>query len=281
MSSKDNIFGAYYYEDLLPENVFGHTKKITLFRKVIERARYGAPTNSLRILDIGCGSGHAVTRFLGRVGDEVLGIDLFPPNIEYAESRYKKVGLNFICQDVNKLSFNGKIFDIVVLADILEHVTDVKTVLKDAAKLLAPNGRILITVPNGRGPFEIESSLSRAPYLGRLMIKFVDCIVAVLNKTIFKGAWSRAADVLPVDLPYNIDSGHVQFFSKHEIIRLISETGLQVVDMHNLSFLSGPFTNYFFTPWQSFCRWNTHVAYSLPHWAASAWFFECKKLRNG
>jgi 2-polyprenyl-3-methyl-5-hydroxy-6-metoxy-1,4-benzoquinol methylase len=70
---------GYLYEALLPENVFGHTKKVRLFREAIERLRAASKKSSLRILDIGCGSGYAVTRFLGKTSDHVMGIDMYPP----------------------------------------------------------------------------------------------------------------------------------------------------------------------------------------------------------
>jgi 2-polyprenyl-3-methyl-5-hydroxy-6-metoxy-1,4-benzoquinol methylase len=74
--------GDYLFKELLPENVYGHTKKVRLFREAIEHFRAVSNKNSLRILDIGCGSGYAVTRFLGKAGDYVMGIDMYLPNIE-------------------------------------------------------------------------------------------------------------------------------------------------------------------------------------------------------
>lgn len=276
-SAGDRVAGA---DELLPENVYGHTKKVQLFREAIERFRRGRVDQNLNILDIGCGSGYAVTRFLHTPLDRVTGVDMFEPNIDYANANYARRGIEFLCVDANTLSVAGRRFEFVVLADVLEHLDDPASVLKLAASLLAPEGRILVTVPNGIGPFEQESALANVPILGPLLLKAVDLFVAFLDKTLFKGVWTAAVNRIPKDLPYNIENGHVQFFRRKEIEALLRSTGLEIVQSANLSFLSGPFSNYLLAPFAGFCAWNTRTADKLPAALASAWYFECKLHRQ-
>lgn len=278
--NSDSASGGYLYGTLLPENVFGHTKKVRLFRESIERTRRASKKGSLRILDIGCGSGYAVTRFLGKMGDHVIGIDMYPPSVAYAEKHFGCAGLRFLCMDAQELSTAGEVFDVVVLADVLEHLDDPFSVLKMAVDLLAPDGKLLVTVPNGRGPFEIESALSKVPLLGTGLLRFTDLFVALLNKTVMRGAWSRQAEFIPKGLPYNIESGHVQFFSIEDMFKLFQVTGLAVIKSDNVSFLSGPFTNYLFAPSRKFCDWNASVVDRLPPRIASSWFFECRRTES-
>ncbi len=268
----------YLHRALLLENVYGHTKKVRLFRKSIECFRTVSKNSSLRILDVGCGSGYAVTRFLGKTADHVMGIDMYPPNIDYAKEHFKHPSLHFLCMDAQTLSTAGEVFDVVVMADVLEHLEDPASILKIAVDLLAPGGRLLVTIPNGKGPFEIESAFSKVPILGSGLLKLLDLFVATLNKTVMKGVWSRIDELTPKDLPYNIDSGHVQFFSINDILRLFSEVGLEVADAANVSVFSGPFTNYLFAPSQHFCDWNVRIADRLPRSIASSWFFECQRV---
>lgn len=272
---------AYIHNTLLPENVFGHTKKVRLFRHSIEQCRQDTGRQSLRILDVGCGSGFAVTRFLGNSSDDILGIDMYPPNIAYAMDHFERQGLHFACIDVTAFSDESYAIDVLIMADILEHLDDPAAMLTKAVELLAPNGRLLVTVPNGKGPFELESALSWVPFLGPVLMKLTSLFVAFLNKFMLKGIWSNALAIFPDDLPYNGDSGHIQFFTKRAMMRLFSNVGLEVTSSRNLSFLSGPFTNSVFTPWRAFCEWNTRVADHLPSWLASAWFFECRKREGG
>jgi len=258
------------------ENVCGHTRKVFLCREACNPLRNRRAGGRLRILDVGCGSGYAVTRFLGRPGDDVLGIDLYEPNIAYARRSYERPGLRFECRSAESLAEMNERYDVVVLADILEHLTDPAPLLSNCRRLLYEDGLLLITVPNGFGPFETESSLSRVPVLGPLLLKVTEYAVAVLNKVgPFKGKWTAALAEPPADLPYNLESGHVQFFTRRRLAALSSGAGFHITRVENLSFLSGPFTNFLLGASRAFCQWNVTVAPSLPWFAVSAWFFEC------
>jgi SAM-dependent methyltransferase len=263
-------------ESLPRENVYGHTHKVILCRQALERARERRPHGRLRILDVGCGSGYAVTRFLGQQGDEVLGIDLYEPNINYAQRTFARPGLRFECRSAESLLETRQTYDVIVLADILEHLTQPAAVLRNCRRLLNEDGLLLLTVPNGFGPFEIESAVVRIPLLGPFSLKLVEYSVAVLNKFgPLRGKWTEALEELPADLPYNLESGHVQHFTRRRLGALSAAAGFRVVRIENLSFLSGPFTNFLIGASRAFCRWNVAIAPSLPRFAASAWFIEC------
>jgi SAM-dependent methyltransferase len=259
------------------ENVFGHTKKVALFREAIDRLRASRGGDGLSILDVGCGSGHAVTRFLGGTGDRVHGIDSFAPNIEYAQRVLTRPGLSFECRLAESLAADRERFDVVVLADVLEHLDDPGRVLEHCRALVAPCGVLLVTIPNGYGPFECESFLSRVPLLGALLLGLSHYPVAVLNRFgPLKGAWTRALSETPTDLPYNQGSNHVQFFTSRHIAALLAEAGFKVRQRRHLSFASGPFSNYLFAAWPRFCTWNARIADQLPAAMVSAWLIECE-----
>lgn len=255
---------------LCPENVYGHTKKVCLIRNTLNqlRSRQG---RGLRILDVGCGNGSAVTHFLAHPADRVLAIDMHEPSILYAKQHFSRPGLEFKVQRVEKLSEQAQRFDAVIFADILEHVERPGELLQSAHYLLEPGGRILVTIPNGYGPFELESALSQHR-IGKVLLQLVDLAIAVLNKFILRGFWSNVST--PPDLPYNLESGHIQFFTQNAFLKIAQNAGLALVSSHNLSWLSGPFTNYFFAPFEAFCRWNSRIADKIPSAWASAWFFE-------
>ncbi|MFP8835078.1 class I SAM-dependent methyltransferase [Hydrogenophaga sp. XSHU_21] len=264
----------YLHVDLPPENVYGHRHKVECLRASIDRLRTSERPN-LRVLDAGCGSGRAVTRFLARQGDHVLGIDMHAPSIEYAQRHYGEESLRFICSDLSMLPDGDGEYDAIVLADVLEHLTQPEQVLAAAVARLAPGGMVLVSVPNGRGPFEIESAISRLPVIGGLLLKATDVFVALLNKTVLRGLWSRLSDQTPPELPYNEESGHVQFFSTRGLEKTLRLGGLKVHRWRNVAWWCGPFTNYLFAPSEGFCRINTEVANRLPRWFVSVWYVEC------
>ena len=265
---------------LPPENVTGHTKKVHLLRAACDRVRERRTDRRLRILDVGCGSGYAVTRFLGQPGDDVLGIDLYQPSIAYAMRNFARAGLTFQCRSAESLSHTEQRFDVVVLADILEHLSEPARVLAECRRLMVDDGCLIVTVPNGHGPFEIESALARIPALGRVMIKLTEYFVAVLNKFgPLKGLWSKALSHLPLDLPYNDESKHVNFFTRRSLTALLQRTGFRIGSIQSLSFLAGPFTNFLLGASRAFCLWNTSIAGNLPLALTSAWFVECTSVQ--
>jgi hypothetical protein len=119
------------------------------------------------------------------------------------------------------------------------------------------------------------------PILGWISMKLVSGVVRMLDRYgPLKGKWTRTYGLTPADLPYNLESGHVQFFTLRVLERLLRESGFQVFKTENLSFLSGPYTNTLFAPSQAFCRWNVAVAARLPPRIVSGWYLECSADTN-
>jgi glycosyltransferase involved in cell wall biosynthesis len=93
-----------------------------------------------RVLDIGCGQGE-LSHLARQRGHHVVGIDMRPPQFELDE---------FIEADISQglpIAEDRK-FDIIVLADVLEHVSSPERLLLQARRHLAPDGRVLVSLPN-------------------------------------------------------------------------------------------------------------------------------------
>ena len=261
--------------ELPRENVFGHTKKARLMQQALARLR-ARSGRDITVLDVGCGNGTAITRFLAVPGSRVLGIDSHAASVEYARRHVVEPGVEFSNARLESLLDAEQRFDAVVFADVLEHVHQPDAMLANGVRLLREGGRVLVTVPNGFGPFEIESWVSRLPILGRASIWTVDHVVAVLNRFVFKGSWTEV--VASPDLPYNAECGHVRFFTQRVLLEIARHAGLKPVHKQGLSWLSGPYTNYLLAPSRAFCAANTRVADWLPFWMLSGWFFELARV---
>lgn len=261
------------------ENIFGHTLKLRFILSELDRMR-NEKKQSLRILDLGCGSGMAVTQYLAREGDELLGIDMYEPNISYAKKNFSTKGTSFLCTSIEDIQDDGISWDVVVLADVLEHLEDPSGILSACGKLLTAEGYLLVSVPNGNGLFEIESAISRLQGIGPLTLKMLVLFVAFLNKLVFRGLWSRGMDLVPKDIPYNDESPHLQFKSYSGWLSLLDHCGYRLVDKRNLAFMSGPYSNTLLGFNRLFCRLNLLLASKLPSSAVSNWVFSFKKNSN-
>jgi 2-polyprenyl-3-methyl-5-hydroxy-6-metoxy-1,4-benzoquinol methylase len=95
------------------------------------------------ILDVGCGAGH-LSEALAVRGNRVVGVDSRrAPEVETRVGRFLQVDL-----DRDAIPWTGEPFSYVVLADVLEHLREPSALLAQCRKLLAKDGRLLVSVPN-------------------------------------------------------------------------------------------------------------------------------------
>ncbi len=94
-----------------------------------------------RVLDIGCHQGEFLQSLGCHIGPSV-GID---PLVEPETGpNYRLVRALFR----EPAPFPNKSFDVVVMLATLEHIRDKDTLSRECARLLAPGGRVIITVPS-------------------------------------------------------------------------------------------------------------------------------------
>ncbi len=106
------------------------------------------PASARRVLDVGCGAGRLGEAVKARQAAEVVGVELDAHAAELARARLDRV----LCADVQELpaSFAPGVFDAVVCGDVLEHLHDPAGLLRRARSWLAPEGRLIASIPNVR-----------------------------------------------------------------------------------------------------------------------------------
>jgi len=98
--------------------------------------------NSIRILDVGCGTGANVSAFANLA--PTVGIDASMNALHFCQSRgIKTVSLS----PVEDLPFTCGAFDIVTALDVLEHTDDDLRSLREIHRVTKHHGLVLITVP--------------------------------------------------------------------------------------------------------------------------------------
>jgi SAM-dependent methyltransferase len=151
------------------------------------------PPECHRVLDVGCGNGE-LGRLLKSRGHHVTGVELQPA----AAERARRILDDAICCDVegDGWPFAPESFDTILFADLLEHLVDPWRVLREAAPLLSPSGRVVASIPN----------VQNWDVLRRLVL----------------GRWDyRDRGIL--------DRGHLRFFTLRSIRRLFDHAGLDVI----------------------------------------------------
>jgi 2-polyprenyl-3-methyl-5-hydroxy-6-metoxy-1,4-benzoquinol methylase len=97
-----------------------------------------------RVLDVGCDDGFA-GRDLLKDGFQVWGVDRNPVTLRKAARYYQQT----ILADIeNQLPLPEGPFNVIIFADILEHLTNPARVFTHFAELLAPDGLVIVSVPN-------------------------------------------------------------------------------------------------------------------------------------
>jgi 2-polyprenyl-3-methyl-5-hydroxy-6-metoxy-1,4-benzoquinol methylase len=96
-----------------------------------------------KILDVGCGNGNYLEWFKSR-GWNVYGVEIN----EEASNICRRKGINIYNGILQDAKFKEYFFDVVSLVQVLEHMPDPSSSIKEIYRVLKPNGILLIGVPN-------------------------------------------------------------------------------------------------------------------------------------
>jgi SAM-dependent methyltransferase len=122
-----------------------------------------------RVLDIGCGSGRHAAAAYRLPGARVVGVDPAWPDLAAACERlqlHDRLGAHgggrwdLLAADGLRLPFSDGCFDLVLCAEVLEHVPADGRLLAEIRRVLRPGGELVASVPR-RGPERLCWALSK------------------------------------------------------------------------------------------------------------------------
>lgn len=160
-----------------------------------------APDIRGRVLEIGCAEGLTLEYLKTRFDCEVVGLDYCESAL--AEARSKGLEVHVCDLNSEQLPFKEGEFDYIIIGDVLEHLYDPWSVLRDVAKTMKDDGTILISIPNVKH-------------------------YTLLKDLILRDRWEYCEAGL-------LDVTHIRFFTFDGIMKLLSRSGLTLSGVkHNI-----------------------------------------------
>jgi len=102
------------------------------------------------VLDVACGEGYGSALLADSGAKYVLGLDISRQAIGHARNRYQYANLSFARADCSRLPVPDGSIDLVVSFETLEHVHQQASMLDEFARVLAADGKLLISSPDKR-----------------------------------------------------------------------------------------------------------------------------------
>ena len=117
--------------------------------------------NGLKVLDAACGEGYGAALMAG-VASEVLGLDVSEETVAHARQRYSShSNLRFDVADCTHLDhLPSASFDLITSFETLEHVEAQERMLDGFARLLKPDGMLLVSTPDKRNYSDIPGTVN-------------------------------------------------------------------------------------------------------------------------
>ncbi|GAA0859581.1 bifunctional 2-polyprenyl-6-hydroxyphenol methylase/3-demethylubiquinol 3-O-methyltransferase UbiG [Aliiglaciecola litoralis] len=119
------------------------------FIKAQIQQHFASNSNTVSVLDVGSGGG-LISEPLAKAGYQVTGIDPSSVSVQVAKQHALRssIEVNYIHGLASDLDPQKKQFDVVINAEVVEHVPDQQLLINQCAKLVKPGGLLILATLN-------------------------------------------------------------------------------------------------------------------------------------
>jgi SAM-dependent methyltransferase len=206
-------------------NPFGYTR----YGFAWEQVPPGCPA----LLDVGCGRGAFLAAMAAKGVVRPAGVDVSREAVTAARRRCPGAEIRHVPAGA-PLPFDDRAFHRITLLDVIEHVSDQVGLLREAARLLADGGRLVVTVPRRHAWSFLD--------LGNLKFRFPRlhraAYVATHSRAAYERRYTRHPDGLVGDV-----SGEKRWhehFSRPGLEALLARGGLAAVTWDGAGLFARP-----------------------------------------
>jgi SAM-dependent methyltransferase len=172
-------------------------------------------------VDVGCGDGSATAVAMARckltpgADVSIIGLDWSCAALDLARRRGVSVARASIAGAGLPLA-SGSV-DVVIMSELIEHVVDTDAALEEAARILTPGGRLLLSTPN------------LAAWYNRILLAIG--VQPLFSEVSLRGIYGR---------PGRVVAGHLRLFTRRALEQLLGSLGFVEIEVQGAPYHDVP-----------------------------------------
>ncbi len=209
----------------------------------------------LKILEAGCGDG-GITLPLISLGCKIRSFDIDEKSVKNIQNIIRHNNIkNIEVSTGNAYTFNdNQSYDIIILSEVIEHVLDPKKVLNNLTNMMDRSSYLILTCPNGHGPWELRNRM---------------LIYPVIRSNKIRNFMGKPQYI------HGSGEDHCQFYKKNDIMDFLRNKFSLISFSSSDSILAT--LDLIYSKNQTlnnlFGKLDTKIADHVPHWLGSGWYF--------